>query len=87
VRLYPVEVDTTLWQGDRLAVLPGYRTAQLGGPLVQFAVNSARERGGTRMIAHVQLPNVRFFQRLGWRTVGDLESYVGIPHQQMLIDF
>jgi len=87
VRMYPVEPDTTLWQGDRLAVLPCYRSAHLGAPLVRFAVNSARERGGTRMIAHVQLTNIRFFQRLGWRTVGDVESYVGMPHQQMLIDF
>jgi putative N-acetyltransferase (TIGR04045 family) len=85
VRLYPLDVETGVWQGDRLAVLPAYRTASLGAPLVQFAVNSARLRGGSSMLAHIQLGNVRFFQRLGWHPVGELETYVGLPHQQMRI--
>jgi hypothetical protein len=28
---------------------------------------------------------VTFFERLGWRRVGGLVSYAGIPHQLMLI--
>jgi len=37
------------------------------------------------MIAHIQLPNVAFFRRLGWRLAGDVESYAGLPHQPMSI--
>jgi putative N-acetyltransferase (TIGR04045 family) len=84
VRLYPLEQSGT-WQGDRLAVLPGLRQAGLGAPLVRFAVRAAGERGGTRMLAMVQLPNVRFFVRLGWAPLGDPVGYVGRPHQQMQI--
>ena len=84
VRLYPLE-EIGLWQGDRLAVLPGCRQFGLGGPLVRFAVRTAGERGGRTMLAMVQVANVRFFERLGWRRVGDQVDYVGLPHQQMSI--
>ena len=88
VRLYPVwsEPDgRVLWQGDRLAVLPEYRRHRLGGPLVRHAVRTAGELGGTRMIAHVQLPNVAFFKYLGWTRTGEPEPYQGLPHQPMSI--
>jgi putative N-acetyltransferase (TIGR04045 family) len=82
VRLYPTGVSGE-WLGDRLAVLPEFRTAGIGGPLVRFAVETAGARDGIRMLAHVQLPNERFFHRLGWRTAGPVETYVGHPHVPM----
>jgi len=84
VRLYPLD-DEGLWQGDRLAVLPGRRSAGAGAPLVRFAVATAGRAGGARMIAHVQVPNRRFFERLGWTAVGT-ETYAGLPHVAMTID-
>jgi putative N-acetyltransferase (TIGR04045 family) len=86
VRLYPTSDDGTQWQGDRLAVLAPYRQRHLGGPLVDFAVTTAAARGGHRMTAHIQLPNVRFFSSLGWEGDGPVETYVGLPHQPMAID-
>jgi putative N-acetyltransferase (TIGR04045 family) len=85
VRLYPLE-EPGLWKGDRLAVLRPFRRRGLGGPLVRFAVRRAGELGGSLMIAHVHLPNVVFFRRLGWRTRGEPVDYVGLPHQLMEID-
>jgi len=85
VRLYELDAATGLWQGDRLAVLPRFRTSGIGGPLVRCAVATAGSLGGREMVAHIQLPNVRFFLRLGWRTVGKAETYAGLPHQQMRI--
>ncbi len=84
VRLYPLD-EGGLWQGDRLAVLPGRRSAGAGGPLVRFAVATAARAGGHRMIAHVQVPNRRFFERLGWTAVGT-ETYAGLPHVAMTIE-
>lgn len=75
-----------LWKGDRLAVLPSFRHNGLGAPLVRFAVRTAAEAGGRKMIAHIQPSNVAFFQHLGWYTVGEPVSYVGRPHQTMAID-
>jgi putative N-acetyltransferase (TIGR04045 family) len=89
VRLYRLPSDDRgerLWKGDRLAVLPGYRHAGLGGPLVRYAVTTAGAAGGDRMIAYVQLTNVAFFGHLGWSLVGEPFTYVGEPHQQMSID-
>ena len=82
VRLYPLD-EHGLWKGDRLAVLPAYRQQRLGELLVRFAVRTAGDLGGDRMIAYIQLTNVRFFEHLGWRRVGDPVEYVGLPHQQM----
>ena len=85
VRLYELDARTGLWQGDRLAVLTRFRVRGLGAPLVRCAVALAGTRGGRAMVAHIQLPNVTFFTRLGWEPVGAPETYVGLPHQQMRI--
>jgi putative N-acetyltransferase (TIGR04045 family) len=84
VRLYPLD-DDGLWKGDRLAVLPAERALQLGTMLVRFAVRTAGERGGRRMVAQVQVPNVRFFERLGWSRDGAPAPMLGVEHQPMAI--
>jgi putative N-acetyltransferase (TIGR04045 family) len=85
VRLYPLDRDG-LWKGDRLAVLPAERALRLGAMLVRFAVRTAGELGGRRMVAQIQVPNVRFFERLGWRRDGDPAPMLGVEHQPMAID-
>lgn len=85
VRAYPTD-DAGNWQGDRLAILPGHRSG-LGLLLVRFAVRSAAERGGHRMIAMVQPRNVRFFEHLGWTRDGALRLYHRVEHQPMAIAF
>ena len=85
VRLYPLE-EPGLWKGDRLAVLPDFRRRALGAPLVRYAVRTAGEAGGRRMIAHIQPRNVLFFERLGWQPVGEPGAFVGRIHQQMAIE-
>ena len=82
VRFYPLDTDG-LWQGDRLAVLPEFRHSFLGGALVRFAVSTAGRLGGHRMVAQIQVPNVRFFESLGWRRDGDIAAYHGVDHQPM----
>lgn len=84
VRLFPLDRDAGLWQGDRLAVLSEWRAVGAGAPLVRFAVAAAAARGGRRMLAHVQPGNRRFFQRLGWSGEG-AEQYAGHPHVLMSI--
>jgi putative N-acetyltransferase (TIGR04045 family) len=84
VRLYPLDAGG-LWQGDRLAVLPVFRRTALGGALVRFAVRTAGERGGERMVAMIQLTNVRFFLGLGWSLDGDVVDFHGRAHQPMAI--
>lgn len=85
VRLYPLEAGTRVWKGDRLAVRSERRTKHLGAALVRFAVATAGRLGGVRMLAHVQLPNVRFFEHLGWRSEGEPAPFHGVEHQLMSI--
>jgi putative N-acetyltransferase (TIGR04045 family) len=84
VRLYPL--GDGLWQGDRLAVLASHRSTMVGAELVRFAVATAAARGGHHMRAQIQLPNVRFFERLGWIRDGEPAPYCGFDHQPMLFD-
>ena len=84
VRLYPLD-DAGLWKGDRLAVLPSARVHRLGGELVRFAVRTAGELGGARMVAQIQPANVRFFEHLGWACDGEAGPYCGVIHQPMAI--
>jgi putative N-acetyltransferase (TIGR04045 family) len=84
VRLYPVD-DDGLWKGDRLAVLPEARVRRLGALLVRFAVATAGEHGGHTMVAQIQLPNVHFFEQLGWHADGPPAPYHGVMHQPMAI--
>ncbi|MEA2277887.1 MAG: hypothetical protein QOC78_2847 [Solirubrobacteraceae bacterium] len=85
VRLYPVDGHGG-WKGDRLAVVRAARHGLLGAALVRFAVATARERGGTRMDAMIQLPNVAFFEALGWRRDGATVEFHERAHQPMAID-
>jgi putative N-acetyltransferase (TIGR04045 family) len=85
VRLYPLVASGLQWKGDRLAVLPGHRDHHLGASLVRFAVSTGGALGGRQMIAHVQLPNVRFFEHLGWRREGAPAPFHGVDHQLMSI--
>jgi putative N-acetyltransferase (TIGR04045 family) len=84
VRLYPLDARG-LWKGDRLAVLPADRFRRLGAMLVDFAVATAGELGGERMVAQIQLPNVSFFERLGWGVDGEPAPFHGLVHQPMAI--
>jgi putative N-acetyltransferase (TIGR04045 family) len=83
VRLYPL--GGALWHGDRLAVLPLARRSRIGGRLVRLAVALAGQRGGARMQARVQLPNVPFFVHLGWTPTAPPADHLGAPHQWMSI--
>jgi putative N-acetyltransferase (TIGR04045 family) len=80
VRLYELDPTIGLWQGDRLGVRPEFRAHNIGALLVRFAVATARARGGSEMVAHIQPPNLQFFERLGWLRDGPEESYCGRPH-------
>ena len=83
VRLYPLSGGD--WKGDRLAVLPPVRHGALGARLVRFAVATAAKRRGVRMVAMIQLPNVAFFEELGWQRDGRTVAFHGRPHQPMAI--
>lgn len=84
VRIY--EPEPRLWYGGRLGTHPEYRRGwQIGKGLITKAVTTAHAWGCDRFLATVQIQNVRFFQRLHWHSLEEIEIR-GITHHLMQAD-
>ena len=84
VRIY--EEQPRLWYGGRLGVHPDFRrVGRIGKGLIQKAVTTANTWGCDRFLATVQLQNVRFFTRLHWHSLEEIEV-LGHPHHLMEAD-
>ena len=84
VRIHEPEPGT--WWGSRLAVDPAFREhGRIGATLIRLAVTSARARGCTAFLAHVQLQNVALFERLHWSAIRAVTLH-GRPHALMQAD-
>jgi radical SAM protein (TIGR04043 family)/putative N-acetyltransferase (TIGR04045 family) len=85
VRVFPGNQNGH-WIGGRLAVKKEYRNTGAGEILVGEAMHFVKNRGCTKFTAHIQVENVPFFSRIGWKTVGPVKDYFGKPHQLMEAD-
>lgn len=84
VRIY--ESQPRLWYGGRLGVHQDYRrVGQIGKGLIYKAVTTANTWGCDRFLATVQLQNVRFFQRLHWKSLDEI-TICEAPHHLMEAD-
>jgi putative N-acetyltransferase (TIGR04045 family) len=84
VRIY--EAEPRLWYGGRLGTHPDRRKGwQIGKGLIYKAVTTANTWGCDRFLATVQIQNVRFFQRLHWNSLKEIEIH-GIAHHLMQAD-
>jgi putative N-acetyltransferase (TIGR04045 family) len=81
-----VEQQPRIWYGGRLGVHRDFRRHnQIGKGLIWKAVTTAHGWGCDRFLATVQIQNVRFFQRLHWSSIDELEIK-GIRHHLMEAD-
>lgn len=81
-----VEHSPRLWYGGRLGVHHAFRRHnQIGKGLIWKAVTTAHGWGCDRFLATVQIQNVRFFERLHWSSVDELE-FRGFRHHLMEAD-
>lgn len=84
VRIY--ENQPRLWYGGRLGVHPEYRrVGRIGKGLIHKAVTTANGWGCDQFLATVQIQNVRFFRRLHWDTIDEIQV-LGHPHHLMEAD-
>lgn len=84
VRIY--EVEPGIWYGGRLATHRNYRKGwQIGKGLIHKAVTTAHAWGCDRFLATVQLANVRFFARLHWQSLAQIQV-CDCPHHLMEAD-
>ena len=84
VRIY--EREPRLWYGGRLGVHPDYRrVGRIGKGLIHKAVTTAQGWGCDQFLATVQLQNVRFFHRLHWDSIDEIQV-LNHPHHLMTAD-
>ncbi|MGD1899715.1 MAG: MSMEG_0567/Sll0786 family nitrogen starvation N-acetyltransferase [Phormidesmis sp.] len=84
VRIY--EQRARVWYGGRLGVHPDFRRGwRIGKGLIQKAVTTANTWGCDRFLATVQAQNVRFFTRLHWDSLKEIEI-LERPHHLMQAD-
>lgn len=81
VRIY--EIESGLWYGGRLGVHQDYRrVGRIGKGLINKAITTANTWGCDRFLATVQLSNVRFFERLHWKSLKEI-TICDRPHHLM----
>ncbi len=69
------------WWGSRLAVASPFRSVgRIGATLIRLAVSSAHARGCHTFMAHVQGQNVALFERLHWRSLGEVTLHDRLHH-------
>lgn len=67
----------------QMAVLSGFQGKGIGRVLMQFAENVARDRGFKKLTMHARESAIGFYEKLGYRKVGERFDEVTIPHFMM----
>lgn len=74
------KVDSKTVRLRQMAVLSGLQGKGFGRVLMQFAENLARDRGYKKITMHARKTAVGFYEKLGYKVVGDEFEEISIPH-------
>jgi predicted GNAT family N-acyltransferase len=67
----------------QMAVLNDLQGKGIGRALMSFAENLARDRGYKKMSMHARKNTVKFFEKMGYKPVGEEFIEITIPHYVM----
>ncbi len=67
----------------QMAVVNDKQGAGIGRALMQFAENLARDRGYKRLTMHARKNALGFYEKMGYKKVGDEFMEITIPHYVM----
>jgi predicted GNAT family N-acyltransferase len=67
----------------RMAVVREWRGRGAGRAILAALVGEAAQRGVQRVVLHAQVHAIPFYERNGFRVVGDVFDEAGIPHRRM----
>jgi GNAT superfamily N-acetyltransferase len=67
----------------QMAVLNDLQGKGIGRALMNFAENIARDRGYKTLTMHARINAVGFYEKMGYKTVGDQFIEVTMPHYVM----
>lgn len=71
---------------QRMAVIDDARGRGVGAQLLAFLEGEARQRGAVRFTLSAQVGARGFYERVGYRAVGEVYDEAGIPHIDMQRD-
>src|SRR3954452_2383629 len=78
-----IQVTPDTVQLRQMAVKAGLQGKGIGRVLMQFAENIARDRGNKKIFMHARKSAAGFYEKLGYKVVGDEFTEVTIPHYNM----
>ncbi|MES3008753.1 MAG: GNAT family N-acetyltransferase [Pseudomonadota bacterium] len=67
----------------QMAVCPQHQGRGLGRQLLKFAEDTLRQRGFQRIEMSARQSAIGFYEKIGYRTIGDAYVERGIPHIKM----
>lgn len=67
----------------QMAVLNDLQGKGIGKALMQFAENLARDRGYKRITMHARKNAIGFYEKMGYRRIGEEFEEITIPHYVM----
>lgn len=70
----------------RMAALPQWRGRGVGAALLELLIEKARELRYPTPHLHAQTHALHFYERYGFRVIGDEFMEAGIPHRAMCLD-
>jgi len=70
---------------ERFAVLEKYRSNGIGTKMSKFILKNLKE--GQLIYLYAQDSAIKFYEKLGFKSIGNLFKEVGINHQEMIYDF
>ncbi len=77
------KVDDKTVRLRQMAVLSGLQGKGFGKALMQFAENLARDRGYKIMTMHARKTALGFYEKAGYKVIGDEFQELNIPHYIM----
>lgn len=69
----------------RVAVLKSYRNQGIGKMIIQFLIEESKKREKKTIFANVQIRAQKFYEKLGFKRVGDTFIEAGIEHIKMIL--
>lgn len=68
----------------RIAVRKDFRKMGLGAEIIKFSEDTISELGGKTVYIHAQMQAVPFYEKQGYRPIGEGDFDEGCPHQMMI---
>ena len=67
----------------QMAVKDDLQGTGIGASIISFAENLARDKGFGKIVMHARDTAVGFYEKLGYKIVGDAFTEVNLPHHKM----